>query len=187
MMNEYNARNVQSNVVQLGLIVVVHNIEKQIEESLADENGKSLQCFSYAAQNIEYRLISFHSYKMISWTTWLFIMAAMRMYGGHNILAWIFWRALFFSVRLRSSYARYCDRRLSVCLSVCLSVKRVDCDKTKVPSKKSSIMTNSKSPMSFPMSLRWTSYVAPNPPKRAPKAQIWPIICNNFETVRDRM
>ena len=44
-----------------------------------------------------------------------------------------------FSVRLRSSNARYCDR-LSVCLSVRLSVrlsvKRVDCDKTKAPSKK---------------------------------------------------
>ena len=44
----------------------------------------------------------------------------------------------------------YVKRRLSVCLSV----KRVDCDKTKAPSKKSSIMTNRKSPMSFPMSLR---------------------------------
>ena len=76
---------------------------------------------------------------------------------------------------------------IDVCPSVCLSVKRVDCDKTKAPSKKSSIMTNRKSPVSFPMSLRWTSYVAPNPPKGAPKAQIWPIICNNFETVRDRM
>ena len=62
-----------------------------------------------------------------------------------------------FSVRLRSSYARYCDRlsvRLSVCPSVCPSVKRVYCDKTKAPSEKSSIMTNRKSPTSFPMSLR---------------------------------
>jgi len=31
------------------------------------------------------------------------------------------------------------------------------------PSEKSSIMTNGKSPTSFPMSLRWTAYVAPNP------------------------
>jgi len=48
-------------------------------------------------------------------------------------------RDLLFSVRLRSSYARYCDR-LSVCLSVCLpvrpSVKRVYCDKTKAPNEK---------------------------------------------------
>ena len=40
----------------------------------------------------------------------------------------------------------------SICLfdslSVCLSVKRVDCDKTKAPSEKSSIMTNWKSPTS---------------------------------------
>ena len=45
MMNEYNARNVQSNVVQLGLIVVVHNIEKQIEESLADETVNRYNAF----------------------------------------------------------------------------------------------------------------------------------------------
>ena len=51
----------------------------------------------------------------------------------------------------------------SVCLSVCPSVKRVNCDKTKAPSEKSSIMTNRKSPTSFPMSLIWTAYVAPNP------------------------
>ena len=89
------------------------------------------------------------------------------------------------------AYARSCYRRLSVRLSVCpsvrLSVKRVHCDKTKAPSEKSSLMTNRTSPTSFPMSLRRTSYVAPNPPKGASKAQIWPIICNNFETVRDRM
>ena len=49
---------------------------------------------------------------------------------------------------------------LSVCLSnACIVTKR------KAPSEKSSIMTNrkSKSPTSFPMSLRWTSYVAPKP------------------------
>ena len=54
---------------------------------------------------------------------------------------------------------------LSVRQSVRPSVKRVYCDKTKAPSEKSSIMTNRKSPTSFPMSLRWISYVAPNPPK----------------------
>ena len=53
--------------------------------------------------------------------------------------------------------------RPSVCPSVCPSVKRVNCDKTKASSEKSSIMTNRKSPTSFPMSLRWTAYVAPNP------------------------
>ena len=40
------------------------------------------------------------------------------------------------------------------CLSVRLSVKRVYYDKTKAPSEKCSIMTNRKSPTSFPMSLR---------------------------------
>ena len=49
-------------------------------------------------------------------------------------------------------------------LSVCPSVKHVYCDKTKAPSEKSSIMTNRKSPMSFPMSRRWTAYVAPKTP-----------------------
>ena len=44
----------------------------------------------------------------------------------------------------------------SVCLSVCLSVKRMCCDTTKAPSEKSSITI-------FPMSLRWTAYVAANP------------------------
>jgi len=39
-------------------------------------------------------------------------------------------------------------------LTVCLSVKRADCDKTKAPSEKSSIMTNRKLPTSFPMNLR---------------------------------
>ena len=63
--------------------------------------------------------------------------------------------------------------RPSVCLSVCLSVKRVNCDKTKALSEKSSIMTNRKSPTSFPMSLRRTAYVAPNPPKGASKTTIF--------------
>ena len=48
------------------------------------------------------------------------------------------------------------------------SVKCVNCDKMKAPSEKSSIMTNRKSPTSFPVSLRWTSYVAPNP-QRGPQ------------------
>ena len=57
---------------------------------------------------------------------------------------------------------------LSVRPSVCPSVKRVYSDKTKAPSEKCSIMANRKSPTSFPMSLRWTSYVAPNP-QRGPQ------------------
>ena len=39
--------------------------------------------------------------------------------------------------------------------------------------KKSSTMTNGKSATSFPMSLRWTAHVAPNPPKAASKATIF--------------
>ena len=47
----------------------------------------------------------------------------------------------------------------SVCLSnACIVTKR------KHLAKKSSIMTNRKSPTSFPMSRRWTAYVAPKPP-----------------------
>jgi len=37
------------------------------------------------------------------------------------------------------------------------------------PSEKSSINTNKKSTTSFPMSLRWTVYVAPKPPKEGLK------------------
>ena len=39
------------------------------------------------------------------------------------------------------------------------------------PSEKSSVNTNMKSPMRFPMSLRWSSYVAPKPRKRNSKPQ----------------
>ena len=39
------------------------------------------------------------------------------------------------------------------------------------PSEKSSINANRKSTMRFPMSLRWSSYVAPKFPKGAPKTQ----------------
>ena len=51
---------------------------------------------------------------------------------------------------------------MNICPSVCPCVKRMDCDKTKASSEKSSIMTNRKSPTSFSTSLRWTMYVAPN-------------------------
>jgi len=40
------------------------------------------------------------------------------------------------------------------------------------PSEKSLINTNRKSPTRFPMSLRWSSYVAPNSPKGGSKTQI---------------
>ena len=45
----------------------------------------------------------------------------------------------------------------------------------KTPSEKSSINTNRKSTMRFPMSLRWSSYVAPKPPKGRFKNTKWPI------------
>ena len=55
--------------------------------------------------------------------------------------------------------------RLSVCLSDRLSNAWIVTKRKHLA--KSSIMTNRKSPTSFPMSLRWTAYVAPNPPKGA--------------------
>ena len=87
----------------------------------------------------------------------------------HSILC-----RVFLTLRSDLDHTRRLDMRVSflcasnfvrshLAIDVCLSVKRVDCDKTKAPSEKSSIMTNRKSPTSFPMSLRWTSYVAPNP------------------------
>jgi len=51
---------------------------------------------------------------------------------------------------------------IDVCPSVCLSNVSV-VTKWKHLAKKSSIMTNRKSLASFPMSRRWTVYVAPNP------------------------
>ena len=62
----------------------------------------------------------------------------------------------------------------SVCLSIRLSVRHsVNCDKTKAPSEKSSIMTNRKSPTTLPMSLRSTSYVAPNPQRGPQRRQFF--------------
>jgi len=81
----------------------------------------------------------------------------------------------FLSVVLPVSAFHFCahltslDRTVlltSVHPSICLSVKCVYCDKTKACSKKSSIMTSRKLPTSFPMSRRWTAYVAPKPPIR---------------------
>ena len=52
-------------------------------------------------------------------------------------------------------YAAGLSDRESVRLSVCLSVRHgVNCDKTKAPSGKSSIMINRKSPTTLAMSLR---------------------------------
>jgi len=42
---------------------------------------------------------------------------------------------------------------------------------TVTPSEKSSIITNRKSTTRFPMSLRWSSYVAPKSPKGVSKTQ----------------
>jgi len=57
-------------------------------------------------------------------------------------------------------------------LSVCLSVKCVHCDKTKAPREKSSTVTNRKLTTSFPMSWRWTAYVAPKP-QRGSSDRLW--------------
>ena len=59
-----------------------------------------------------------------------------------------------FYYRVAAMQSRYCDKHLSVRLSVRPSVKRVHCDKTKAPSEKKFNMTNRKSPTSLPMSLR---------------------------------
>ena len=78
------------------------------------------------------------------------------------------WKALLFTVRLCEAYTHgiavgILSVRVSVRLSnACIVTKR------KHLAKKSWIMTNRKSPTSFPMSLRWTSYVAPNP-QRGPQ------------------
>jgi len=58
----------------------------------------------------------------------------------------------------RCSCAAALFLRASLRSSVRPSVKRVNCDKTKAPIEKSSIMTKRKSPTSFPISLRWTAY-----------------------------
>ena len=65
-----------------------------------------------------------------------------------------------FTVRLRSIRTVLLSKFYP---SVRLSVKREYYDKTKALSENSSVMTNRKLPTTFPMSLRWTSYVAPNP------------------------
>ena len=89
-----------------------------------------------------------------------------------------------FTVRLRSIRTVLLPRfSLSVCLSVCLSNACI-VTKRKHLAKKSSVMTNRKSPTSFPMSLRWTSYVAPKPPKGAWKATILSFPACQHESLR---
>jgi len=65
------------------------------------------------------------------------------------------------------------------------------------PSENSSINTIGIPLRVFQISPRWTSYVVPNPPTSPPPkkrgtqkrkvSKIWTAICDNFETVRDRM
>ena len=61
------------------------------------------------------------------------------------------------------------------------------CSASAVTTRKiSSVNTNRKSTRHFPMSLRWTSYVAPKPPRGWLKnavSKIWTISCDNSETV----
>jgi len=66
----------------------------------------------------------------------------------------------------------YPSVRLSVRLSVCLSNAWI-VTKRKHLEKKSSVITNRKSTTSFPMSLRWTAYVAANPPKGPQRRQFF--------------
>ena len=57
-------------------------------------------------------------------------------------------------------------------MSICLSSKRMNCDKMKPPSKERSIMTNRKSTTGFPMSLKRTAYVVPKPQRRFKHANL---------------
>jgi len=78
------------------------------------------------------------------------------------------WNVMIFTVRLWS----ICTVLLST--SVCPSVKRVHCDKTKASSEKSSTMTIRKSSTSFPMSLRWNRTL-PLTPKGGLKSEFFSI------------
>ena len=55
------------------------------------------------------------------------------------------------------------------------------------PSKKSSISTNRKSPVRFPMSLRWSSYVAPNSPKGGLKNANRPFFLYNRTSLEESL
>ena len=64
-----------------------------------------------------------------------------RFKDAASMISWLveevpFLNQSFSRATMRSIYARSFYRPLSGCLSVCLSVKRVDCDKTKAPSEK---------------------------------------------------
>ena len=70
-------------------------------------------------------------------------------------------QSLVFTVRIHT-----CMQRTVLLSPFCLSVRLSNAcfvTKTKASSEKSSIMINRKSITSFPMSLRWTAYVAPKP------------------------
>ena len=62
-------------------------------------------------------------------------------------------------------------------------------DSAVTPNEKSSINTNRKATTRFSISPRWISYVVRKPPSRPKGAQKRKVskICNNSETVRDRM
>jgi len=55
------------------------------------------------------------------------------------------------------------------------------------PSEKSSINTNSKSPMRFPTSLGWSSYVAPKSPKWGLKNTKRPISVQNHTSLEESL
>ena len=55
------------------------------------------------------------------------------------------------------------------------------------PSEKSSVNTNRKSTTHFPMSLRWSSYVAPKSPKDGLKNAKRPISVKNCNSLEERL
>ena len=90
--------------------------------------------------------------------------------------------------RATAKHTAYCCRD-SVCMSVCLSNACI-VTKRKHLAKRSSIMTNRKSTTKFPMSLRWTAYVAHNSANGASKATFFVFsnkvcykvsLCENFQ------
>jgi len=69
----------------------------------------------------------------------------------------------------------HCDVSLYI---IGLQSYRVRCASAVTPSEKSSVDTNRKSTMSFPMSLRWAVYVASKPQRLVQKhkvSKIWTI------------
>jgi len=56
-----------------------------------------------------------------------------------------------------------------------------------IPSKNSSINANRKSTTRFPISLRWSSYVAPKSPKGGLKNAKWPISAKNCTSLEESL